>query len=172
MFGLDDVANSHVYISDKNSRRHKEARIVPIVPTLQQALASNRSLAHEKRYGMVLKGFSNEAGAGDFFLIDVDDKCLIPVAAFNSDRLLAESMAGSAYFFDIKNGFRHFLLTRLNHVSVPQPLIDLISGHRHAGTEPEFLASPMSWLGVAEYLRQVIEKEVVAHLGLEVPFER
>jgi hypothetical protein len=93
---------------------------------------------------------------------------MVPVSPSSLD-LLCTGIEG--YFEDLKNGPRHYLLTRLHHVGVGQEAIDFLSGHRHVAREPEMSASTVNWQTTSAILKDIIEKEVIEFLGLKAPFD-
>jgi len=111
-----------------------------------------------------LRGYDSEVSADMPFLIDQVNRVLIAVSPASIDRLSSSAWPG------LKNSPRHFLLTRLHQVGVPQEAIDFLSGHRHEQREPEMSASPVSWERLGRELAKIIETEIVQYLGLEEPF--
>jgi len=158
-----DLERGRMYIADKYNRIFREARVIPMCATLVAALKQHRHVQARMYMLMTLKGLISEVSPGMPFLIDEENRELISVNPANVDRLCSCSWRG------LRNGPRHFLLTRLHQVGVPQEAIDFLSGHRHEQREPEMSASPVSWKRLANELEEVIEREVVQFLGLEVP---
>jgi len=161
-----------VFIDDKHNRKFKESRSVKLCPTLKKSFLMHRDIHSKWISTQMLKGFSMQGPSDSFFLIDESSKALVSVSPKECDRLLDCNVIGEGYFENLENSLRHFLLTRLHYVGVPQLVIDFISGHRHMGMEPEFIGSPFSWELASAYLVDVIEEEVIKALGLEVPFEK
>jgi len=155
------------YIEDKHNRKFKESRIVPLCSTLRQALQVHSDIHQDWLVSKIISGFTLEGPPDSFFLIDEEQRALIPVSPRECDRLINSSgIKTEMYFEGIRNGLRHYLLTTLHQAEIPQLLIDFISGHRHMGMEPEFKGSPISWRDSAECLALAIEENVVLPLGL------
>jgi len=155
-----------LYVDDKWNRRFRESRVVPICPTLSTAIQMHLEIHNAQFIRWKLCGFESKVEVRHTFLVDVSNQMVVPVTPSNLDRLCEKN---ESYFEGMKNGPRHFLLSRLYSAGVNQEIIDFLSGHRHASREPEMSASPVSWKRTAEYLRIVIENEIVDFLQLEVP---
>lgn len=165
--GCFDQESKSLYIDDKWNRQFREARIVPLCNSLSQVLPECFDLVRKNFATWTLRGFKSECRPGEPFLIDEAKGLLLRVSPSTLDRLCSDI---DGYFRGLRNGPRHFLLTRLHLAGLDQEVVDFISGHRHASREPEMSASPVSWLKSAEFLRDVIEKEVVEFLELKAPF--
>ncbi|RMH20345.1 MAG: hypothetical protein D6698_04380 [Gammaproteobacteria bacterium] len=161
-----NLESGRMFIEDKFNQHFAEQRMILMCPTLHQAIAQYRSIHDKAASYFVLNGFSWEISVNIPFLVEVDEECgkLVGVNPNNIERLSSCPWSG------IKNGPRHYLLSRLHEIGVPQEAIDFLSGHRHEQREPEMSASPISWDRLATMLAEVIEDQVVGHLRLEVPF--
>jgi len=162
-----DWKNESLYIDDKWNQRFREARIVPLCDSLLEILPECFDLIQQHFACWKSRGYESDCPIGLAFLVDEENRELVAVTPTNIDRLCMQT---DGFLKGMKNGARHFLLTRLYQAGVHQEIIDFLSGHRHASREPEMSASPVSWVCIAEYLREVIEMEIVECLGLEAPF--
>ncbi|RMH47499.1 MAG: hypothetical protein D6694_01875 [Gammaproteobacteria bacterium] len=162
-----DLGNMSLFVDDKWNRHFREARIIPLTDFMRHILTECFELIPRCFAKWALQGFEAECEMGHAFLVDERSKRMVPVNSKTLDELCGQI---DGYFVGLKNGCRHFLMTRLHQIGVEQEVIDFISGHRHASREPEMSASLVSWSSMASFLRNVIEKEVVDFLELESPF--
>lgn len=169
LFSDFDLVAGNLYIDDKWNRKFKESRVVPLCPTLLQAMKNHLQIHNKQFMRWKREGYSSDVPVNQIFLVDESSKALVEVTPSNLDRL-THLTTEQGCFEGLGNGCRHFLLTRLHNVGIPQEAIDLISGHRHVAREPEMSTSLLSWSISAQWLSDTIEREIVQYLGLKVPF--
>lgn len=157
-----------VLISDKNNKKYSEARFLPLCPTLAEILRIHVEVHNHWVVKKVCEGYAMEGERSGFLLVDTASKSLVPFSQQKLDELM-EGIVSDDYIKNIRNGFRHLLITCLHAADVDQPCIDFMAGHRHYGIEPEFWASPGRWETIAEKLSKTIETEIIQLLGLRVP---
>jgi len=164
-----DLVNSCLFIDDKWNKTYRESRIIPLCRTLHKAISDHLQI-HDKCFmKWKLNGYSSSSVAiNQLFLVDEDANELVKVTPNTLDRLSGLTV-DQAYFENLGNGCRHFLLTQMHIAGVPQDLIDFISGHRHIARETEMSSSVVSWEVNAKIFQEFVENKIVVPLGLRAP---
>jgi len=164
-----DLVNSCLFIDDKWNKTYRESRIIPLCRTLHKAISDHLQI-HDKCFmKWKLNGYSSSSVAiNQLFLIDEGANELVEVTPNALDRL--SGLTGDqAYFENLGNGCRHFLLTQMHFAGISQDLIDFISGHRHVAREAEMSSSVVSWEVNAKIFQEFVEHKIVVPLELRAP---
>ncbi len=165
-----------MHVADKDNLHFFESRLIPL-PTLPHMwlgwLHANlpRSLLALNLATSKLTPAKSARISDDLFILATDDGQARPMT-MKDLQTIEENRPGTSPWTWKANALRHYLVTTLVNQGVDQRIIDMITGHKHFGTEPFGRYSLAKPSALADSARLAIDRHVLKPLGILLPPDR